>query len=177
MKYHAVPSLFFTGTYANDAKVKFRCRGVFKMPSFFHTGCAAAQHRNRLYQLPGSVLAHPVMKINPLQREKEPVMSEFKNITIVKKANIYFDGKVTSRTLVFPDGSKKTLGIMLPGEYEFNTAEKEIMEIFAGDLEVLLPGSTAWKTIREGETFEVPPQSKFNLKIKTLTDYCCSFIQ
>lgn len=109
--------------------------------------------------------------------EKEPVMSEFKNITIVKKANVYFDGKVTSRTLVFPDGSKKTLGIMLPGEYEFNTAEKEIMEIFAGDLEVLLPGSTGWKTISSGETFEVPAQSKFNLKIKTLTDYCCSFIQ
>jgi hypothetical protein len=104
-------------------------------------------------------------------------MSEYQNITIVKKANVYFDGKVTSRTLVFPDGSKKTLGIMLPGEYEFNTAEKEIMEIFAGDLEVLLPGSTAWETIKGGETFEVPAQSKFNLKIKTLTDYCCSFIQ
>ena len=104
-------------------------------------------------------------------------MSEFKNITIVKKANVYFDGKVTSRTVIFPDGSKKTLGIMLPGEYEFNTADKEIMEIFTGDLDVLLPGSAGWKTIKGGETFEVPAQSKFNLKIKSLTDYCCSFIQ
>ena len=68
-------------------------------------------------------------------------MSEFNNVTIVKKANVYFDGKVTSRTLIFPDGYRKTLGIMLPGEYHFNTAEKEIMEILSGDLEVLLPGS------------------------------------
>jgi purine/pyrimidine-nucleoside phosphorylase len=104
-------------------------------------------------------------------------MSEFKNITIVKKANVYFDGKVTSRTLIFPDGSRKTLGIMLPGEYEFNTAEKEIMEILVGDMDVRLPDSTGWKTIKGGEAFEVPAQSKFNLNVKTLTDYCCSFIK
>ena len=59
-------------------------------------------------------------------------MSEFKNVTVVKKANVYFDGKVTSRTLLFPDGSKKTLGMMLPGEYEFGTASKELMEILVG---------------------------------------------
>ena len=56
-------------------------------------------------------------------------MSEFTNVTVVKKANVYFDGKVTSRTVIFPDGSKKTLGVMLPGEYEFNTADKEIVEV------------------------------------------------
>ena len=68
-------------------------------------------------------------------------MSEFNNVTVVKKANIYFDGKVTSRTVLFQDKSRKTLGIMLPGEYEFGTEDKEIMEIISGDLEVLLPGS------------------------------------
>jgi uncharacterized protein YaiE (UPF0345 family) len=104
-------------------------------------------------------------------------MSEFKNVTVVKKANAYFDGRVTSRTIVFPDGSRKTLGIMLPGEYEFNTADKEVMEIFSGDLEVLLPGSDRWKAVKGGETFEVPAQSKFSLKIKSLTDYCCSFVK
>jgi uncharacterized protein YaiE (UPF0345 family) len=104
-------------------------------------------------------------------------MSEFKNVTVVKKANVYFDGKVTSRTLVFPDGSKKTLGVMLPGEYEFNTGDKEIMEILAGDLEVLLPGADGWKTVKGGEAFEVPAQSKFGLKVKNLTDYCCSFVK
>jgi uncharacterized protein YaiE (UPF0345 family) len=104
-------------------------------------------------------------------------MTEFKNVTVVKKANVYFDGKVTSRTVLFPDGSKKTLGVMLPGEYSFNTGDKEIMEILAGALEVQLPGSNAWKKIKGGEQFEVPPQSKFSLKVATLTDYCCSFVK
>ena len=103
-------------------------------------------------------------------------MSEFTNVTVIKEANTYFDGKVTSRSVVFPDGTKKTLGIMLPGEYQFNTDDKEIMEILSGDLEVLLPEAEGWQTIKGGESFEVPAQSKLSLKIKTLTDYCCSFI-
>jgi uncharacterized protein YaiE (UPF0345 family) len=104
-------------------------------------------------------------------------MAEFNNVTVVKKANVYFDGKVTSRSIIFSDGSKKTLGVMLPGEYEFSTGDKEIMEILAGDLEVLLPGAGEWKTVKGGEAFEVPAQSKFKLKIKKLTDYCCSFVK
>ncbi|PKN77153.1 MAG: hypothetical protein CVU52_01715 [Deltaproteobacteria bacterium HGW-Deltaproteobacteria-10] len=103
-------------------------------------------------------------------------MSEFKNVTIAKKANIYFDGKVTSRTVIFPDGTKKTLGIMLPGEYEFGTASKEIMEILAGDLEIMLPEAKGWKTIKAGDSFEVPAQAKFSLNVKSITDYCCSYI-
>jgi hypothetical protein len=104
-------------------------------------------------------------------------MSEFKNVTAVKEANIYFDGKVTSRTLVFPDGSKKTLGIMLPGKYEFSTAEKEIMEILSGQLEVLISKDEGWKTIKGGEQFEVPPKAKFSLNVLSITDYCCSYIK
>ena len=104
-------------------------------------------------------------------------MSEFKDVTVVKKANVYFDGKVTSRTIHFKDGSKKTLGVMLPGEYEFNTADKEIMEIISGELDVLLPGATSWKPITGGEAFQVPPNAKFAMKVKALTDYCCSFIK
>lgn len=103
-------------------------------------------------------------------------MSEFKGVTVVKKANVYFDGKVTSRTVLFADGSKKTLGVMLPGEYEFSTGAKELMEILSGDLEVLLPGETSWKKVRGGESFEAAANSKFRLKITTLTDYCCSFL-
>lgn len=104
-------------------------------------------------------------------------MSRFDNVSIVKKANVYFDGKVTSRTVIFSDGSEKTLGVMMPGEYEFNTSEKENMEIMAGELEVLLPGTDGWQDIKGGESFDVPANSKFSLKIKTLTDYCCSFIK
>ena len=103
-------------------------------------------------------------------------MSEFKNVTIVKKANVYFDGRVTSRTVMFADGSKKTLGIMLPGEYVFDTGDRELMEILAGDLEVLLPGADSWQTVQGGEAFEVAANSRFSLKIKELTDYCCSFL-
>ncbi|MFH0984250.1 MAG: pyrimidine/purine nucleoside phosphorylase [Candidatus Omnitrophota bacterium] len=104
-------------------------------------------------------------------------MSEFKNVTVVKNANVYFGGKVTSRSVLFPDGSRKTLGVMLPGEYTFNTAEKELMEILAGDLEVQLPGAPDWQTIRGGASFEVPGKSAFKLKVRELTDYCCSFIK
>lgn len=104
-------------------------------------------------------------------------MSEFRNVTVVREANVYFDGKVTSRTVLFGDGSRKTLGMMLPGEYEFGTADKEIMEILAGDLDVLLPGGKTWRTVKGGESFEVPANSKFQLRVRALSDYCCSFIR
>lgn len=104
-------------------------------------------------------------------------MSEFKNVTVVKKANVYFGGNVSSRTIRFADGSVKTLGFMLPGEYTFNTADKELMEIIDGDLDVLLPGSDEWQSIKGGESFDVPANAKFTVKIKTPTDYCCSFIK
>lgn len=104
-------------------------------------------------------------------------MSEFKNVTAVKEANIYFGGKVTSRTLIFPDGSRKTLGIMFPGKYEFSTAEPEIMEILSGELDVLVSEDEGWKTIKGGEQFVVPSGAKFNLNVKILTDYCCSYIK
>jgi purine/pyrimidine-nucleoside phosphorylase len=108
---------------------------------------------------------------------KERTMVEFKNVTVVKKANVYFDGKVTSRTVILSDGSKKTLGVMLPGEYEFRTDDREIMEILAGDLQILLPGATEWKSVKGGETFEVPSHSKFSLRVESLADYCCSYMK
>lgn len=61
---------------------------------------------------------------------------EFKNVTVIKEANVYFDGKVTSRTVLFESG-KKTLGFMLAGEYEFNTDAEEIMEVLGGDMSVM----------------------------------------
>ena len=103
-------------------------------------------------------------------------MSEFTNVTVIKKANVYFDGKVVSRTVVFADGSKKTLGIMQPGEYEFGTGDKELMEIISAELDVALPGAASARPVQAGESFEVPANSKFRMVVKTLTDYCCSFI-
>ena len=102
-------------------------------------------------------------------------MSTYKNVEIIKAANIYFDGKVTSRIIKLNDGSTKTLGIMMPGEFEFSTEKHELMEILAGEMNVLLPGSDRWKTIQGGESFEVPAQSIFKLKVISVVDYCCSY--
>lgn len=102
-------------------------------------------------------------------------MSQFDNVSVIREANVYFDGKVTSRKIVFADSSSKTLGIMLPGEYEFGTEQKELMEILSGRLEILLPNSD-WQQIDGATSFEVPKNSSFKLKIHTVTDYCCSYI-
>lgn len=101
--------------------------------------------------------------------------ANFENVTVVKQANIYFDGKVTSRVVKFNDGSRKTLGIMMPGDYEFGTDENELMEIMAGEVDILLPGETQWQTIKGGESFKVPANAKFGIKVKSVTDYCCTY--
>lgn len=103
-------------------------------------------------------------------------MAEFKNVTVVCEANVYFDGKVNSRTVVFEDGSKKTLGFMMPGEYTFDTAAAELMEVLGGAMDVQLSGSTHWRTVSAGESFEVAANSSFNLVVKEYADYCCSYL-
>lgn len=103
-------------------------------------------------------------------------MSEFKNVTVVREANAYFNGGVTSRTVIFADGVRKTLGIAQPGEYTFNTAAAELMEILAGELEVMLPGAGDWRRVVGGESFEVPANSSFTMRVHLLTDYCCSYL-
>ena len=102
-------------------------------------------------------------------------MSIFKNVEISKEANIYFDGKVTSRKVKFRDGVVKTLGIMMPGSFEFGTEQNELMEITAGEMNVLLAGKNEWQTIQGGESFEVPANSSFKLEVKSVVDYCCSY--
>lgn len=104
-------------------------------------------------------------------------MDNFTNVTVVKKANIYFNGNVTSRTVMFKDGTKKTLGIILPGEYEFGTADKERMEILAGTLKALLPGKSKWESFSPGQAFEIPANSKFKVNATEVCDYCCSYIK
>lgn len=105
-------------------------------------------------------------------------MSEtFENVSVIKKANVYFDGQVTSRTVVFADGSKKTLGFMQAGDYEFGTEAAELMEMLGGEMDVKLAGADEWVTYKEGESFNVPANSKFALKVKSAgADYCCSYL-
>ena len=103
-------------------------------------------------------------------------MKSFENVSVELEGNSYFDGAVTSRTVNFSDGSRKTLGFMLPGEYEFGTAAAELMEITSGKLEVKLPGSDEWVSVKGGESFNVPANAKFKVKVSTITDYCCSYL-
>ncbi len=102
-------------------------------------------------------------------------METFKSVEVSKAANIYFDGKVTSRVIKFTDGALKTLGVMMPGSFEFSTNQHELMEITAGEVDVLLPGKNEWKTIRGGDSFEVPANKTFKVEVKSVVDYCCSY--
>ncbi|KJS06174.1 MAG: hypothetical protein VR73_10420 [Gammaproteobacteria bacterium BRH_c0] len=103
-------------------------------------------------------------------------MEKFTGVNVIKAANIYFDGKVTSRAVEFSDGSVKTLGIMLPGEYEFGTSQAELMEITAGFLLVKLPGSDQWEEVRAGQSFNVPANASFQISVQQITDYICSYL-
>ena len=104
-------------------------------------------------------------------------MDNFKNVDVDKLANIYFGGKVISRNIYLKDGSKKTLGIMLVGEYEFNTVTRELMEIISGKLNYKLKDDNEWKLITSGMEFNIPKDSSFKLKVLDLVNYTCSYFE
>jgi purine/pyrimidine-nucleoside phosphorylase len=105
------------------------------------------------------------------------IPNEFRGVTAVAKANVYFEGKVVSHSILFPDASKKTLGLIYPGKFHFNTDKAERMEIVAGQCTVQLDGQTAQKAYGAGQVFEVPAKSGFHLEVKQgLCEYICSFI-
>jgi uncharacterized protein YaiE (UPF0345 family) len=102
---------------------------------------------------------------------------QFVGVTAVAKANVYFDGKVVSHTLIFPDGTRKTLGVIYPGKYQFNTDAAERMEIVAGQCSVKLSGSPA-KAFDGGTNFHVPAKSSFEIEVKDgLCEYVCTFLK
>lgn len=100
----------------------------------------------------------------------------FENVTVALEGNSYFDGAVTSRTLTFADGSRKTLGYMQSGDYEFGTDVAELMEITSGELEYKLADSNEWISVNGGESFSIPAKSKFQVKARGIVDYCCSYL-
>jgi len=100
-----------------------------------------------------------------------------KSVDLVKKANIYFDGNVTSRSYTDNEGNVKSLGVMMPGEYTFGTKLAEHMEIISGRVEVLLAGlESNWEVYEAGDYFEVPANSSFEIKVDKITDYCCTYL-
>ena len=102
-------------------------------------------------------------------------MKNYKNVDVEKLANIYFEGRVISRNITFRDGSTKTLGVMLPGEYEFKTQSREVMEIITGKLNLRLKIDNDWKIKKEGMEFEIPKNSSFKVTVIELVNYTCSY--
>ena len=102
-------------------------------------------------------------------------MDKFKDVNVDKIANIYFEGNVISRNIFLKDGSRKTLGVMLPGNYEFSTETRELMEIISGKLNLKLQNDEDWKLIKDGMNFNIPKNSSFKVEVLELVNYICSY--
>ena len=106
-----------------------------------------------------------------------PIPTQFDNVTAVAKANVYFNGKVVSHSILLPDGSRKTLGLIYPGRYHFGTDKAERMEIVDGSCTVTLDGSSTSQTYAAGQAFHVPAKSGFDIEVTDgLCQYICSFL-
>jgi uncharacterized protein YaiE (UPF0345 family) len=102
---------------------------------------------------------------------------KFNEVSVNAKANIYFDGKVVSHSVVLSDGAQKTLGLIYPGSYHFNTELAEKMEIIAGTCNVKLDGSEESNSYGENQSFHVPANSGFTIEVNEgICEYICSFI-
>ena len=102
--------------------------------------------------------------------------TEFKNVTAVAKANVYFEGKVVSHTILLDGGVKKTLGLIYPGDFHFGTDAPERMDIVAGECRVRLDGSSEWQAFNAGTSFNVPGKSGFDISVASgIAEYVCSF--
>ena len=102
-------------------------------------------------------------------------MSQFDNVSVVKKANVYFDGKCVSHSVVMADGVKKTVGVILPASLTFNTGAPEVMEGVGGSCRVRLKGETDWKAYSASESFNVPGNSSFEIACDEPYHYVCHF--
>jgi uncharacterized protein YaiE (UPF0345 family) len=96
-------------------------------------------------------------------------------VSVTTKANVYFDGKCVSHNLTYPDGTKKSVGVVLPATLTFNTGAPEIMECVAGSCEYKLAGTDAWLTSAAGDKFNVPGNSSFDIRVSEAYHYICHF--
>lgn len=98
-------------------------------------------------------------------------------VSVGLKANVYFDGRVVSRDVFFQDGLRRTIGVVLPGTYEFGVGDKEIVTIISGEAEVLLPpGLKEWEKVSEGSLFSIIKDSSYKLRCSVILEYLCEFI-
>lgn len=102
--------------------------------------------------------------------------SQLSNVTVTAKANVYFDGKCVSHNLTLADGSKKSVGVILPSTLTFSTGAPETMEGVGGSCEYLLAGSSEWKSSGAGEKFSVPGNASFQIRVSGEPySYICHF--
>ena len=99
----------------------------------------------------------------------------FKNVEVKKQANVYHEGRVTSRTVITPQGEMKTLGVMLPGTYRFSTQAPETIDVTQGHCRVKLADQQQWESYQAGQSFSVPANSHFEIEVVNLLDYVCHF--
>ena len=103
--------------------------------------------------------------------------TQFSGVTVHTKANVYFNGKVVSHSVVFADGVKKTLGLIYAGSYHFGTGAPERMEIVAGECRVTLDGQTNVVAYKAGQFFDVPGKSGFTIEVASgICEYICSYL-
>ncbi len=102
-------------------------------------------------------------------------MSHLDYVSVVKKSNVYFDGKCISHTLFLEDGTRKTIGVIFPSTLTFNTGSPETMEIIGGVCKVRLGGELDWKTYSAGECFTIPANRHFDIETVEFLDYVCHF--
>ena len=96
-------------------------------------------------------------------------------VAVTTQANVYFDGKCVSHGITYPDGTKKSVGVVLPATLTFNTGAAEIMECVGGGCEYKLAGSDAWQRSSAGETFSVPANSSFDIRVTDSYHYICRY--
>ncbi|SEO58824.1 hypothetical protein SAMN05428959_110121 [Duganella sp. CF517] len=101
--------------------------------------------------------------------------AQFDQVSVVKKSNIYFDGKCVSHNIILADGSKKSVGVIFPSSLTFNTGAPETMEITGGVCKVRQAGATQWQTYGAGQEFKVGANSHFDIETLETVDYVCHF--
>ena len=102
-------------------------------------------------------------------------MSQLDNVSVIKKGNVFFDGKCVSHSVLFPDGTRKTVGVILPSTLTFDVSTPELMEITSGTCRVKIGDETEFKTYSAGDRFSVAANSRFVIEAKETVNYVCSF--
>ncbi|WP_211444122.1 pyrimidine/purine nucleoside phosphorylase [Collimonas humicola] len=101
--------------------------------------------------------------------------TQFDHVSVLKQGNVYFDGKCVSHTVIFANGSKKTLGVILPSSLTFSTGVAEVMDVTSGICRVRLQGQQLWTRYGSGDRFEIAANSSFDIETLETLNYVCHY--